>query len=148
METRHAPNDGRQLVVAQIGSAAKFTGDRGSRGEWPPKAAIKQAVGRQGAGGCGPPLIVHEPSEHLDRSRTMGAREFGDGLVQLRPAARVGGPQKLGPRRAALIISGGRGSARYDSARGDRGFRGIAVHSVSCLPRVSGRNRRAMRQSP
>jgi hypothetical protein len=39
--------------------------------------------------GGGPPSVGHQLDEHLNRSRTMGPRKFGDGRIQVRPTARV-----------------------------------------------------------
>ena len=56
--------------------------------------------------------VGHQLDEHLNRSRTMGPRKFGDGRIQVRPTARVGPPEAAGPQKRFCAVPPG-GSAAH-----------------------------------
>ena len=70
-------------------------------------ASIQNSLGGHGAGRGRRLRIVHQLGEHLNGPRTMGSRQFRDGLIRLRPAGRIAasGPFQIAVQVLAWLFS-------------------------------------------
>ena len=83
-------HDRRQLIVRHVDGLAELLRLASAELCRLPIGSVEDALGSRHSAHRGARLrVVHQLGEHLDRPRTMGAREFGDGLIRLRPAAPV-----------------------------------------------------------